>query len=175
MKKFTTFGAHFMIELDEDQQIKIEKISYFPQYKGYTVQDLYDFFEMDPWNEEIFDIYENEIGGEVLDLIRNDLKDLSYTSKQQFLESDEELKLEYENGEVDESVISDGTAFDLIWESQTEDSEWQEKYIQFLANTIEENSKASKKIKNTLQEILENAKQPLRDSVVMIIYRISAK
>lgn len=175
MKKITTFGLQYAIELEDNQQITIEDITYFPQYKGHTVEDVYAFLEMDPWNEDIFEVYENEISGDELDLMYPDFQELSYRGKAAQLERDEDLKREYELGLIDDSEISEGSAFDFIWECQSEDEEWQEKYLQFLETSIKENTSASKKIKKVLAELLENAKNPMRDNIVLIVYRIGLK
>ena len=37
MNKFTTFGIQYDIELDKNQQIIIEELTYFPQYNGCIV------------------------------------------------------------------------------------------------------------------------------------------
>ena len=172
MNKFTTFGLQYIIDIDEDQHIIIEDVTYFPQYKGYTVKDIYDFLEMDPWNEEIEEIYENEITGDELELINKDLEELSYKGKQDLLSKDEDLKREYESGEISEEEISTGLAFDLIWESQSEDDEWKEKYVSFLKETIDSTPKMSKANKRKFSELLYNAQEMMRDNVVVLVYRV---
>jgi len=172
MNKFTTFGLQYIIDIDEDQQIIIEDVTYFPQYKGYTVKDIYDFLEMDPWNEAIEEIYENEITGDELELINKDLEELSYKGKQDLLSKDEELKREYESGEISEEEISAGLAFDLIWECQSEDDEWKEKYVSFLKETIDSMPKMSKGNKRKFSELLNNAQEMMRDNLVVLVYRV---
>ena len=173
MNKITTFGLQYIIDIDEDQHIIIEDVTYFPQYKGYTVKDIYDFLEMDPWNEEIDDFYENEITGDELDLINKDLEELSYKGKKDLLSKDEDLKREYESGEISEEEISTGLAFDLIWECQSEDDEWKEKYVSFLKETIDSTPKMSKGNKRKFSELLNNAKEMMRDNVVVLVYRVN--
>jgi hypothetical protein len=172
MNKFTTFGIQYDIELDKNQQIIIEELTYFPQYNGFIVKDIYDFIDMDPWNEELFDLFENEIGGDELDLLYKDLEDLSYKSKQSFLSKDEDLKREYENGEIGEAEISEGFAYDLIWECQSEDDEWKEKYVSFLKETISSNPNISKVNKRKFSELLNNAQEVTRDNLVVLVYRV---
>ena len=172
MNKFITFGLQYIIDIDKDQQIIIEDVTYFPQYKGYTVKDIYDFIEMDPWNEEIDDIYENEITGDELDLINKDLEELSYKGKKDLLSKDEDLKREYESGEISEEEISTGLAFDLIWECQSEDNEWKEKYVSFLKETIDSTPKISKGNKRKFSELLNNAQEMMRDNLVLLVYSV---
>lgn len=175
MNKFTTFGIQYDIELDKNQEIIIEELTYFPQYNGCVVKDIYDFIDTDPWNEELFDLFENEIGGDELDLLYKDLEELSYKGKQDFLSKDEDLKREYENGEISESEISAGFAYDLIWESQSEDVEWKEKYVSFLTETIDSTSKMSKNNKRKFSELLNNAQETMRDNLVVLVYRVKGR
>jgi hypothetical protein len=172
MNKFTTFGIQYDIELDKNQQIIIEELTYFPQYNGSIVKDIYDFIDMDPWNEEIVDCFENEIGGDELDLIYKDLEELSYKGKQDLLNKDEDLKREYESGEIGEEEVSEGFAFDLVWECQSEDDEWKEKYVSFLKETIDSTPKISKGNKRKFSELLNNAQEMMRDNLVVLVYRV---
>lgn len=48
-----------------------------------------------------------------------DFEELSYKGKQDLLSKEEDLKREYESGEIGEAEISEGFAFDLIWECQS--------------------------------------------------------
>ncbi|MFY7668479.1 MAG: hypothetical protein ACOVQG_07030 [Crocinitomicaceae bacterium] len=174
MNKFITFGLQYIIDIDKDQQIIIEDVTYFPQYKGYTVKDIYDFLEMDPWNEEIDDIYESEITGDELDLINKDLEELSYKGKKDLLSKDEDLKREYESGQITEEEISTGLAFDLIWECQSEDDEWKEKYVSFLKETIDSTPNMSRNNKRKFTELLNNAHEMMCDNLVVLVYRVKA-
>jgi hypothetical protein len=171
MNKFKTFGIQYTIHLDKNQQITIEELTYFPQYKGCVV-DIFDFIDMDPWNEEIVDCFENEIGGDELDLIYKDLEELSYKGKQDLLSKDEDLKREYESGEIGEEEISEGFAFDLIWECQSEDDEWKEQYVSFLKETIDSNPNISNDNKRKFNDLLSNAQSPLNDNIVVLVYRV---
>lgn len=172
MNKFTTFGIHYDIELDKNQQIIIEELTYFPQYNGVVVKEIYDFIDMDPWNEEIFDLFDKEIGGDELDLMYTDLEELSYKGKQDLLSKDEGLNREYEIGEIGESEISEGFAFDLIWECQSENDEWKEKYLSFLKETIDSTPKMSKSNKRKFNELLNNAQEIMQDNLVVLVYRV---
>ena len=172
MNKFTTFGIQYDIELDKNQQIIIEELTYFPQYNGCIVKDIYDFIDMDPWNEELFDLFEKEIGGDELDLMYKDLEELSYKGKRDLLSKDEDLKREYESGEIGEAEISEGFAFDLIWECQSENDEWKEKYVSFLRETIDSTPKLSKGNKRIFSELLNNAHEMKRDNLVVLVYRV---
>ncbi len=171
MNKFKTFGIQYTIDLDKNQQITIEELTYFPQYKGCVV-DIYDFIDMDPWNEEIVDCFENVIGGDELDLIYKDLEELSYKGKQDLLSKDEDLKREYESGEIGEEEISEGFAFDLIWECQSEDDEWKEQYVSFLKQTMDSTPNISKDNKRKFNDLLSNAQSPLNDNIVVLVYRV---
>jgi hypothetical protein len=42
INKFTTFGIQYDIKLDKNQQIIIKELTYFPQYNGSNVKDIYD-------------------------------------------------------------------------------------------------------------------------------------
>lgn len=172
MNKFKTFGIQYDIELDKNQQIIIEELTYFPQYNGCIVKDIYDFIDMDPWNDELVDLFENEIGGDELDLLYKDLEELSYKSKQSLLSKDEDLKREYENGEIEEAEISEGFAYDLIWECQSEDNEWKEKYVSFLKETIDSTPKISSKNRRKLTELLNNTQEMMCDNLVVLVYRV---
>jgi hypothetical protein len=166
MRKFKAFGLGYEIELDHDQKIVIEEIDFFPQYNGNTVSDVYNIIEMDPWDESIFDIYENEIYGDELDLISSDLTGMSYKGKQDILK-------QIESGETDQEDASLGYAFDIIWEMNTEDEDFQKGYLDFL-KSIKDLCKSSQS-KEIVEEILENAKDPFHDNVVVIVYKISRK
>jgi hypothetical protein len=136
-----------------DYELDIEELTYFPQYNGCIVKDIYDFIDMDPWNEELFDLFEKEIGGDELDLMYKDLEELSYKGKQDLLSKDEDLKREYESGEIGEAEISEGFAYDLIWECQSENDEWKEKISQSLIGKTR-----TKEWKDKQSEILKGNK-----------------
>jgi hypothetical protein len=173
MKNFKPFGLDYEIELNENQVVKIEEVTFFRQYNGVTVADVYNFLDMDPNDDALMDLFENEISGDELDLIYDDLKDLSYKGKRIMLDNDDDIRFDYENKLVDESDVSEGFAFDFIFEMQSEDDEFRERYLNFLTKLLEEQNNLSSKVSDCLTEIVKNVKDPLNDRIVVIIYKVS--
>jgi hypothetical protein len=60
----------------------------------------------------------------------------------------------------------------LIWECQSENDEWKEKYVSFLKETIDSTPKLSKGNKRIFSELLNNAHEMKRDNLVVLVYRV---
>lgn len=175
MNNFFLRGIYTDVKLTDKQTISLDTITFFPQYDGHCAEDVYNFIDMDPWNEDIFDVYSDDIGGDVLDLITEDFIALSYTGIDSLKEKDPDLYSDYEKGIADEADILEGYAFDIIWECSTEDEEWRQEYIQYLEKLTSQFEATSNENKIVLQDLINNAKEPFKDNIVVAVYKIGVK
>lgn len=129
---------------------------------------------MDPMNEDLIDMFENEVSGDELDLMYEDFKELSYRGKEALLAKDKDLRKDYEDGEIPESELLEGLAFDLIYEMHSENDEFKNRYLEFLSIVQQNELAVSEANKAVLNEIIQNVNGNGKDLIVVIVYRIDS-
>ena len=153
------FGSDDKIEIG-NFNLKLYDIGYFEQYNLYTVGDVYKILGHDPCQDDsngpIFSIWDDEITGDELDLVYQDFQ--LHNSK--FFNEGYLKEVIKEEGED-----ADTHGWDIVFEMQSDDQEFQEEYINYLESI--KKYIVNDEVMEKWKEVIDNAKEPRRDNIVI--------